>query len=65
MDEIELIIEEAKLRNSNFTNMSTQQQYEFIQREIDPYLMKEELEFYYDSKFGWPYDSKQFNQIYK
>jgi len=54
MGEIEEVIQLARLRNPNFDSMTTQQQYEFIKTNVDSSLMKEELEFYYDSKFGWP-----------
>jgi len=62
---IEEIIKRAKTINSSFDNLSTQEQYEFINNKIES-MEKEELEFYYDSKFGWPYNSKEFikNNIY-
>jgi hypothetical protein len=63
MDEIEQIIANAMRLNPNFVNLTTQQQYEYLKLNLDKDLMKEELEFYYDSKFGWPYDSKEFIKL--
>jgi hypothetical protein len=64
MDEnIKLIIEQARLLNPDFDNMFPQQQYEFINQYVDNSFIKEDLEFYYDWKFGWPYDSKEFIKL--
>ncbi|MCK9429326.1 MAG: hypothetical protein M0R17_04930 [Candidatus Omnitrophica bacterium] len=63
MYEIESIINDAVRLNPNFPNLTTQQQYEYIQRNLEPELIKEELEFYYDSKFEKP--NMQFYNLYK
>jgi len=56
-EEIEETIKLAKAINPNFDIISTQQQFEFIKKRINADIIKEELEWYYDSKFGCPYDS--------
>jgi len=65
MDEevIKIVIEEARLLNPDFDNLSPQEQYEFINTYVDNSFIPEELQFYYDWKFGWPYDSKEFVKL--
>jgi len=51
------IVEKAKELNPRFNELSTQKQFEFIKRNINKDVIKEELVWYYDSFFGTPYDT--------
>jgi hypothetical protein len=64
-NEYKEIIDRARMLEPNFDDMTTQRQYEFIVNNVDKGMIKEELIFYYDSKFGWPYNSINWNRIYK
>lgn len=59
------IIEKAKSLNKHFDDLSTEEQFKFIIRHINKDVIMEELVWYYDSKFGSPYDSSTLiNKIY-
>lgn len=62
-EEFQMMIANAIRLNPDFPNMTTQKQYEFLKYNLEPELLKEELEFYYDSKFGYPLNSMEFKRI--
>lgn len=53
------LIKKALEKYPNFHNLTIQQQYEILKK-IDPTILKEEVLWYYEDRFGWPFNTKQF-----
>lgn len=60
---MENIIKICKEINPEFDELTTQEQFEFIVNHVNSDVIKEDLVFYYESKFfGWPYSNKNFKK---